>query len=414
MEELFGVSFAAVRLHECAEAASLGARAFAFGEDVYLGPGAFDLETPAGLWLLRHELAHVEQQRRSPAGNRGAEPEILSDALLEAEAGRWELAGGPGTLGVTPAPVAPVIQCTVLRFPLKQALYELLERLVKQMTPEEIKGYTDLGASSLDGYVDAVLGFLRANPYVFSGEKHQLEKLSRKKAAQTPIYIESGARVDIKLLDRGDWAWIRRTVKHFAQKHRFGQQNYVQTTTRIVPEYDDHQWLNWESTDCVFTAILIVLGMRFKGQSAQVQKAELDVEIELARYLEMPRTVVQDESVVWLLEQRLGWERMKAGTLRELLACSTGYVGRQFVISACQNPTTDFWHTVIGTRKATTWQIIDRQWERKFGTEGALPGDPDREANAWLVKADAPLIGTLKNQLNVANLKTKYSAYLEK
>jgi hypothetical protein len=61
----------AVRVHADASAArsarSMGARAYAEGEHVVFGPGEYAPRTDEGRWLLVHELAHVVQQRASPA-----------------------------------------------------------------------------------------------------------------------------------------------------------------------------------------------------------------------------------------------------------------------------------------------------------------------------------------------------------
>jgi hypothetical protein len=61
-EPRFGADFGQVRLHTdskaVATAAALGARAFTYGSDVWLGRG----ESPANKKLLAHELTHVMQQ----------------------------------------------------------------------------------------------------------------------------------------------------------------------------------------------------------------------------------------------------------------------------------------------------------------------------------------------------------------
>lgn len=43
-----------------------GARALTVGADIYFRPDCYAPDTPAGLWLLAHEVAHVIQQRRGP------------------------------------------------------------------------------------------------------------------------------------------------------------------------------------------------------------------------------------------------------------------------------------------------------------------------------------------------------------
>lgn len=72
MEPRFNADFAAVRIHTDAEAAGaarrLGARAFTSGNHIYFGAGQYQPETPAGLELIAHELAHTVQQGAAPRG----------------------------------------------------------------------------------------------------------------------------------------------------------------------------------------------------------------------------------------------------------------------------------------------------------------------------------------------------------
>ena len=62
-----GVDVSGVRVHSgagpAATAQALGARAFAYGRDVFLGGS----ERPTDLRLLAHEVAHVVQQSAAPA-----------------------------------------------------------------------------------------------------------------------------------------------------------------------------------------------------------------------------------------------------------------------------------------------------------------------------------------------------------
>lgn len=74
LEERFGADLGAVRIHTDALAADAaldaGALAFAAGRDVYFARGAFSPDTPSGLQLIAHEVAHVLQQtgRRDDRG----------------------------------------------------------------------------------------------------------------------------------------------------------------------------------------------------------------------------------------------------------------------------------------------------------------------------------------------------------
>src|SRR5262245_43421217 len=87
MESVFGTSFDDVRVFTGQEASALGLTAFALGRGLYFAPGRFDPDTPAGRFLIGHELTHVLQQRAgrvpAPAGPGLA---LVADPLLEAEA----------------------------------------------------------------------------------------------------------------------------------------------------------------------------------------------------------------------------------------------------------------------------------------------------------------------------------------
>jgi hypothetical protein len=78
MEQAFGRSFGAVRIHDGAPAAAaagaMSARAFTRGSDIFFAPGQFRPDTAEGEHVLAHELAHVVQ------GGRGAGSESTSTA----------------------------------------------------------------------------------------------------------------------------------------------------------------------------------------------------------------------------------------------------------------------------------------------------------------------------------------------
>jgi hypothetical protein len=65
-EHAFGAQFGDVRLHDDETAAdltaSVGARAFTVGSDIFFGEGQYDPVTGSGRELLAHELTHVVQQ----------------------------------------------------------------------------------------------------------------------------------------------------------------------------------------------------------------------------------------------------------------------------------------------------------------------------------------------------------------
>lgn len=118
MERALGGNFAAVRVHVSSYAEVIGARAFTRGPDLFFAPGAYDPNSPQGLQLLGHELAHVVQQaqgRVSVNAQIGGAP-ANTDASLENEADELgaKAASTPppqtrGDVGPTQtgAPVAP-------------------------------------------------------------------------------------------------------------------------------------------------------------------------------------------------------------------------------------------------------------------------------------------------------------------
>ncbi len=71
MESSFGADFSSVRVHTGPESdglnASMGARAFTQGSDVFVRSGDYAPGSPAGKHLLAHELTHVVQQGAAPA-----------------------------------------------------------------------------------------------------------------------------------------------------------------------------------------------------------------------------------------------------------------------------------------------------------------------------------------------------------
>ena len=71
MEQRLGADFDGVRLHTDARAdrlsRSLQAQAFTTGNDIFFRRGGYAPGSATGRHVLAHELAHVAQQRRSPA-----------------------------------------------------------------------------------------------------------------------------------------------------------------------------------------------------------------------------------------------------------------------------------------------------------------------------------------------------------
>ena len=115
-ETRLGADLGQVSLHTDGTAAGLArrlsARAFTAGSEVYFAPGEYRPASPAGRFLLAHELTHVLQQRRGVQvegglGQVGDGHERQADAVA-ARVARGERAAVPGTAGTAPA--APVVQ----------------------------------------------------------------------------------------------------------------------------------------------------------------------------------------------------------------------------------------------------------------------------------------------------------------
>jgi len=89
MEHGFGRDFGAVRVHDDARAhdnaRSLGALAYAAGDNIVFGEGRYAPQTAAGRALIAHELAHSVQQGGVQMKAAGPLP-AAADARLEAEA----------------------------------------------------------------------------------------------------------------------------------------------------------------------------------------------------------------------------------------------------------------------------------------------------------------------------------------
>jgi Domain of unknown function (DUF4157) len=109
MEHGFHHDFGAVRVHDDAaahaEAESLGAAAFAVGDEIVFGAGETDHDVAAGHYLLAHELAHVVQEDRFGRGDGGVDD--TCDAEHEARSAALEVVGG-GFPAISAAPAASV------------------------------------------------------------------------------------------------------------------------------------------------------------------------------------------------------------------------------------------------------------------------------------------------------------------
>ncbi len=113
-ESSLGTDLSDVRLHTGAEAAaaagSVGARAFAVGEDISFATGEYDPGSPAGRRLLAHEVAHTAQQRGADALPMYALRVGSHGDPLEHEADRIAVAMLSGMPAPAPSRAEPSVQ----------------------------------------------------------------------------------------------------------------------------------------------------------------------------------------------------------------------------------------------------------------------------------------------------------------
>jgi hypothetical protein len=92
LEPRFRANFAGVRIHTDGKAENLatrlGARAFAYGRDVFFNAGAFNPDSPDGMELIAHELTHTIQQQevvqREVQVTQRSEPQVQRGVVSEA------------------------------------------------------------------------------------------------------------------------------------------------------------------------------------------------------------------------------------------------------------------------------------------------------------------------------------------
>jgi hypothetical protein len=122
-ERSLGADLSNVRVHtdqSAAEAASgLGARAFAHGQDIYVGAGQYQPETQEGTFLLAHEVAHTVQQGGGARLQNRLEVGAVTDPL-EADADRAAAAMVAGL----PATVQSTAGGTIRRDPLADQMVD--------------------------------------------------------------------------------------------------------------------------------------------------------------------------------------------------------------------------------------------------------------------------------------------------
>ena len=154
----FGHDFGHVRVHAGPEASAMvedvGARAAATGDDIWFADGAFAPETPEGMHLLAHELAHVVQSSNG-GGRSGAVSEASDAAEVEASTAADTVMIG-GQANVT----GPAGAAVARKEEKGDSIFSTLADLYK--APKEIAEYALPGVDPISSVLGALGGVDKA------------------------------------------------------------------------------------------------------------------------------------------------------------------------------------------------------------------------------------------------------------
>ena len=110
IEQHFGHSIDNLRFRESSDVESIGAKAYARGDEIHFAPGQFHPDTALGRKMIGHEVAHILQQAKGGLGDGG---ELNVDRSMEDRAdmqgdaiASMAPAGGVETAGLSPMPTA--------------------------------------------------------------------------------------------------------------------------------------------------------------------------------------------------------------------------------------------------------------------------------------------------------------------
>lgn len=159
MEQAFGASFADVRVHQGDAASRIGAVAFTQGTDIHFAAGAYRPGTPAGLELLGHELAHVQQQRAGRVPGPRESGGLVHEHALESEAdaageraaaGERVSLGGAGGQAPATAPIQAKLAWTTEKLGDKADKSTKKDKRWKQLI-RIMRRYEKLKGEAIDG-----------------------------------------------------------------------------------------------------------------------------------------------------------------------------------------------------------------------------------------------------------------------
>lgn len=262
---------------------------------------------------------------------------------------------------------------------LRKKFRDAVVELVRLATPHKLG--VVLGGdvqANRDAYADALYIYIESNPHVLA-ELIKNQKLTFADFSKT------------------DKAFIAQVLKEEVRKLRPTIDNTT-FKTRIVPQ-DSKGWLEFREVDCFFAALLAALGYRpakarinpagiaKDRREKELEKQEQDereAEAWLVKELNLSQRVTPDATLIFLMEQQLGWERVADGSRFSEFKAGRG-VDTSYILSYQKSG--DSWHVVyVSHQIGGAWSVIDRQATAQGGS-GAIP-DTAR-CDAWQVENTA-------------------------
>ncbi|MEM6661263.1 MAG: hypothetical protein AAF666_03700 [Pseudomonadota bacterium] len=306
----------------------------------------------------------------------------------------------------------------VLQYDTKKLIRGQLENLIKAIRPEDL----DIHYNHKVRYADELIAFIRGRSHIFGGEAFHFRKKRWNTFVTPDAYIPKGAtpedgkshwvaaqgeRIDTSKFQHKDWSWLERAVRKMSDQIRFRIPD--SPTTGYILSEQDKTWTGWSTSDCFFTAMLALMGLRFTGTGEAVETAEKTVEALLAGELGIPMKVVVDEVLIFIVESRLGWTKVNARKKSELAGSTT--VGRDYLMSYCTDDVRDAWHVILATRTEGGFTVRDRQQIRK-GNAGALPVN-ECEVVAWHADTTTSGFRDLTRSMGIDALRETHGEHLE-
>jgi hypothetical protein len=384
-EALSGQAMDDVRVHyDSPEPARHQALALTRGTEIHLGPGQEQ--------HLGHEAWHAVQQKRGPVGPtaRSAGVAINDEPRLEDEASVMgqRAASREYTTGAGPATWERAAETGASPAPSGGGVMQLLTKTEKEDKVRILKDYVRFTPPA------EFPGQYGGTPAILDYKKGLLAKISSDKQIISSLKTKSNMGSDD---DDDSWAdpSFNKTTLYAAVDAVYARYPAPDTTTigKTYEEFDKH--------DCVFAAITHALGL----------EDDLDTERGIARYFGHREGEVED-SILYRMMERLGWEFHDFGTFTELFKVESGKTAFKnssafqgtFIVSEDKNASGTQGHvfvvTVVNTKRGDSFDraitMYDAQYERKQETPRV--GEPGFTVYAWAVK-ETPASRTLKAAL---------------